>query len=52
MSLLDSLHYIEYIQSNRSKCDVIGPITAQLEILSSIYIYFKVELEDTFEKQM
>ena len=42
----------ECIRSNRSRCDVLGPIATQLEILSSIYVRLKAELEDAFEKQM
>ncbi len=52
VSLLDSLQYIEYIRSNRFKYNIINLIVIQLEILSSIYIRFKVKLEDAFEKQI
>ncbi len=50
MSPLDSLHYIEYIQSNRFNYNVINPIVIQLETLSSIYTYLEAKLKDTFEK--
>ena len=50
MSPLDSLHYIEYIRSNRFNYNVINPIVIQLETLSLIYTYLEAKLEDTFEK--
>ncbi len=52
VSLLDSMRYMEYIRSNRSKYDVLGPIVVQLETLFSIYIRLEMKLENTFEKQM
>ena len=50
VSLLDSTRYIEYVCSNRSRYNVLGPITTQLETLSSTHVCLKTELEDTLEK--
>ncbi len=50
VSLLDSVRYMKYVCSNRSRCDVLGLTVAQLEALSSIYVRLEAELEDAFEK--
>src|SRR6266566_9697285 len=50
VSLLDSTWYIEYVRSNRSKCNILGPITIQLEALSSIYTRLEAKLKNAFEK--
>ncbi len=50
MSPLDSSYCIEYIQSNRSGCDIMGPTAVQFEALSSTYVCFEAELKDALEK--
>ncbi len=52
MSPLDSSRYVEYVQLNRSRCNVIDPTTAQFKTLSSIYVCLEAELEDAFKKQI
>src|SRR6266566_5418464 len=52
VSPLDSARYMECVRSNRFRCDILSPITAQLKTLSSIYICLETELEDVFEKQI
>ncbi len=52
ISPLDSSYYIEYIWSNRSGYNIIGPTATQFETLSSIHIRFETKLEDTLEKQI
>jgi len=49
---LDSSRCIEYIRSNRLRCDVISPTAVQFEALSSIYICLETELEDVLKKQI
>jgi len=50
VSSLDSVWYMEYVRSNRSRCDVLDSIIAQLEVLFSTHVRLEIELEDIFEK--
>ncbi len=52
ISPLDSMQYMKYVRSSRSKYDILKPTTIQLETLSSTYVRLKIELKDAFKKQM